>query len=441
MARTLLPLSAPAGSLKAVINRYLLACNGCGENFFARLGLEPTGGTQFYFPCPECQLPITGTINGQELHELRVIFDAEELPFKDDQPQLKVVTVNPFVPSSYEADSHSPVGAFPTMTLMRLLGYESFMEFGSDRGQAAAAIEELWPTVRMLFRYYQQDNRLMFLKTATEKLGFDWEPSTAHERTSVAYQALGTVTTAMIGPTGNHSVKIMDRFAKKYGAATKHKAHLLAMRERGSLAATLERDVFTELGRFVDTYEAWEMGRLSRFVDAETKPELDALVLYRNEFSVVSRLYQQGFELACKCLWPLVAAQNSVKRGDPNDFGDVHPPVDVMPVKSRPKNLGQFDKLPSARKIAYVVQVPGWESFSDVLDNKLRNTIGHATAHHDLQTGRIVSDVDPVGVTYLDFLGMTFDLFEALAVLTQVLRAARVASSPDFLRVSRVEAG
>lgn len=399
----------------------------------ARLGVEPTNGTKFYFPCPECELPITGTISGQELAELKVTFSAATHQFKEEEEtDLKVVTVNPFVPSSYQADSHSPNGAFPSMTLLHLLGHEQFMEFRSERGYAESAVEEYWPSVRMLFRYYQLDNREMFLKIAKEKFGLDWEPTAAHQRTSIAYQTLLILTASVVGPTGGHSTEILDRFAKKYGAATRFDKHLLAMRERGALTDSLERDVFTELERFIDTHESWEMGRLSRFMDAEAKHELGELVLYRNEFSTIRDLYQQGFELACKCLWPLVGAQNSVKRHDPHDFGDVHPPVDTVPVNRRPKNLGKFDKLPSAYKIAYIAQVPGWEAYAAILDSKRRNTIGHATAHHDLRTGRIVSDIDPVGVTYLDFLGMTFDLFEALAVSMQVLRTARVAASPDF---------
>lgn len=373
-------------------------------------------------------------MSGLELHEHRVDFDADVLPFNEVEPSgAKVVTVNPFVPSAYGADSFSPMGSMPSMTLLGLLKEDGFMALKMERGQAQHAVEEIWPKTRMLFQYFLQDNRPMFLKFAGDVFDLERDPETAHERTTVAYQALAIVTIGMIGATGNRSGRIFDRFARKHTASTGSVGHLQAFRERGKLAASLERDVFTELGSFIDRFETWEMGRITRFVDSSAKAELDSLVLFRNEFSIVRDLFQQGFELACKCLWPLVAAQNTVKRGDPHDFGDVHPSVRVVPVKQRPKNLADFDKLSNARKIAYVEQVPGWEALAVMLDSKHRNTIGHATAHHDHQTGRIVSDKDPDGVTYIDFLGMTFDVFEALAILTQILRAARVASSPDFI--------
>ncbi|KSU67850.1 hypothetical protein [Arthrobacter sp. NIO-1057] len=417
-----------------MISRYHLVCPGCEEKIIARVGAEPTKSTRFYFPCPHCRLPITGSMSGIELHEHRVDFDADVLPFNEvESSGAKVVTVNPFVPSAYDADSFNPFGSMPTLTLVGLLKDDGFMSFKWERDHAQQVVEEKWPKVRRLFQYYLQDNRPMFTKFAGDLFDLDRKPATAHERTTIAYQALAYVSHGMIGDTGSRSEQIFGRFARKHTASMRRGDHMRVFRARGSLSATLERDVFTELGRFIDRFESWEMGRLTRFVESSAKAELDSLVLFRDEFSIVRDLFQQGFELACKCLWPLVAAQNTVKRRDPHDFGDVHPSVRVVPVKLRPKNLSDFDKLSNARKIAYVELVPGWEALVVMLDSKHRNTIGHATAHHDHQTGRIVSDKDPDGVSYIDFLGMTFDVFEALAILTQILRAARVASSPDFI--------
>ncbi|MBS1674519.1 MAG: hypothetical protein JSS74_11200 [Actinobacteria bacterium] len=343
------------------------------------------------------------------------------------------MTINPFVPSLYTADSFAPVGAMPTLTLARILGDDVFIEFEAERHQALEAGEEMWPQVRKLFEYYLQGNAKMFSRIAQERFGLEWEPTTSHERTSVAYHALGMAAARITGSTGTGSARVIDRFARKHSAAmNRDPRHLQAFRSRGQASSALERDLFTELNRFVEHHESWEMGLLGRFVGPEEKAAFDELVLFRDEFSTVRDLYQHGFELACKCLWPLVAAQNTVKRNDPDDFGDVHPDITVVPLGKRPTSLKKFDGLPSAYKIAYVAQVPGWESLGTLLDNRRRNTLGHATAHHDLQTGRVVSDKDPDGMTYLDFLGETLGVFEALSTLAQVFRASRVAASPDF---------
>lgn len=415
-----------------MISRYHLKCPGCDEVFIVRLGVEPTSGTRFYLPCPRCRLPIRGSMAGTELENHRIDIECDVMNGADpERPGALVVTINPFVPSLYLADSFAPTGAFPTMTLTQILGYEAFMEFESERHQALEAGQYLWPRVRMLFQYHLQGNAQMFTRIAKEQFDLDWEPTKAHQRTSVAYQAMGTVTTIITGNTGNRSATVIDRFARKHNAAMqRQQEHLRVFRERGKESAALERDLFTELSRFVERHEAWEMGLLVRFVGPAEQAAFEDLVLYRDEFSTLRDLYQQGFELACKCIWPLVAAQNTVKRGHPDDFGSDHPRS--VPVRKQARSLAQFDRLANAYKIAYATQVPGWEPVGELLNNKRRNTIGHATAHHDLQTGRIVSDTDPDGMSYLDFLGQTLGVFDALSTLAQVLRACRVAASPDF---------
>lgn len=416
-----------------MISRYHLLCPGCGQKFIARIGVEPTSGTRFYLLCPECNLPVRGSITGREFEDHRVTFECDVLNSSHPElPDSQTVTVNPFVPSLYEADSYSPVGAFPTMTLLHVLGEQGFLDFGRERHAGLETIENLWPNTRMLFQYFLQDNQTMFSRLASEHFNVSWDPKTSHQRTTVAYQALGFATNAIVGSTKSESSTVFRRFSSKHSAALKVKEHRVAVRARGELAAHLERSVFTEIDRFVAHHDSWEMGRLIRFLAPESNARLENLVLYRDEFSIVRDLYQQGFELACRCLWPLVAAQNTVKRGDPNDFGGDHPNPAKVPVGRRPGNLNQFEKMPNAFKIAYTAQVPGWGAFASLLDHRQRNTIGHATAHHDLQAGRIISDKDSDGLTYLEFLGLTFGVFEALAILAQVLRAARVAASPDF---------
>lgn len=413
-----------------MISRYHLRCNGCSEIFVARLGAQPTRLTKLYFPCPNCNTPIRARISGQELADHRVDFQCEVVKVADLPTSHRTITIDPFVPSRYDADSYGGVGAFPTLTLVSVLGEDAFLTFHADRGTANSAVEDLWPSVRIAFEYYLQQNWKMFDKVVESTFGLESVGQTAHERTSTAYQPVGAIAVRIVGHTGERGAKLFERFGRKHVASLKYDSYVDIARERGAAAQQIEHDLFRLIDHFVSDYEAWEMGKLVRYTDADAKTKLDRLVLFRDEFSLVRDLYQQGFELACKCLWILVAAQNGTKRKDAQAFGDDHPAS--VPEKARPETLKQFDKLSNAYKIAYAAQVPGWECLADFLNSGRRNTIGHATARHDLKSGRIVSDKDQAGITYVDFLGETFGVFEALTVLFQVLRAVRVVSSPDF---------
>ncbi|MYU35400.1 hypothetical protein GTW52_20220 [Streptomyces sp. SID8358] len=214
-----------------MISRYYLKCPGCAEVFDARLGVEPTRGTRFYLPCPHCGLSIRGSMSGTELENHRIAIECEVLSDSaPESPDRRVVTINPFVPSRYDADTFTPMGSFPTMTLLQALGDHALAEFQSERHSALEAGRDQWPTVRMLFQYYLQGNTAMFVRIAQQQLGLAWEPSTSHERTTVAYQAMGAVTTVITGTTGTTSANVFGRFSRKHFAAMKrHKDHLATL--------------------------------------------------------------------------------------------------------------------------------------------------------------------------------------------------------------------
>lgn len=99
------------GQLGPVISRYHLKCHGCGEALVTRLGLEPTRRTRFHLPCPHCALPIRGSMSGTEFKNHRVDIECEVLSGSaPESPGTRVVTINPFVPSRYDADSFTRTG-------------------------------------------------------------------------------------------------------------------------------------------------------------------------------------------------------------------------------------------------------------------------------------------------------------------------------------------
>lgn len=365
-------------------------------------------------------------MTGQELDDHRVILDGDLVSEAEAPTDAPVVTIDPFVPSRYGADSLDGLGTFPTMTLMHLLK-DRMLDFMEDSGHASEAIDSLWVPTEMLFEYYLDENWPMFGRVAKKRLEIQQIGTSRHDRSRLAYHALGFATVTIVGQTGERGKLVFDRFTRKHLAAIREESHRALLRARDAESASLERDVFGVMGHFVDNYPSWSMGRLVRYVDAST---LTDLTLFRDEFTLVRDLYQQGFELACKCLWILIATQNTVKRGDPNSFGEIHPAI--VPTNKRPKNLTQFGKLPNAYKLAYAGQVPGWDGLSSLLDNQRRNTIGHASVRHDLRSGRIVTDKDQSGISYLDFLNEVLGVYEALCSLMQIVRLVRVAASPDF---------
>lgn len=412
--------------------RYAVRCPGCDEAMSVRFGADSTKGTRFYFACPNCELPIRGSVRGDDIHTFQVQFQAEEIDYRALHEKAKVVTVNPFMPADSNADSLKAFGGSMTFTLHGLLG-DRVMEFMAQRSNALEAIGEIWPPARRLYEYYLSENWGGFDATISRSFS-DWNlPSgnTVHERATRAHQPSLAATWAVV-PPGDATTRFLERFMMKHQAATKqigYRSYLKNEAVEGRIQA-LQRSVFDVVDLFISRHEMWLMGGMFGYLESGGVQDLERMTLARDEFGETRDLYQQAFEVLAKTLRYPLAAQNAVKRQDLNDFGGDHPPL--VPVKQQPKSIAAFEKLSSAYKIAYLAQVPGWTAYAGILDSKTRNTIGHASARHDLRSGRVINEKDPTGITYMSFLGGIYNLFDALSVSLQVLRSVRITSSSDW---------
>lgn len=386
--------------------------------------------TRFYVPCLHCDYPIKARMYGEELKDLRVEFDADQVNIEGNALDAPFVTVDPSVPSRLKGGERGQLGTFPTMTLIQLAGDDGHELLQVlQRGKDEASLR--WPVIRRLYEYYLAEDWKHFDKAAADTYE-DWKPvHTEHERATIANQAVGLFMAGVNGGSREATAQFVHRLGKKHTAALHSKAYrdeLHALAKTGQIRS-LQRQVFDEIGRFVESLPSWQMGILDRYVTDEARPELANLTLFRDEFDILRDRYQQSYELVCKVIKIALAAQNTVIRKDPNDFGPVPAGVGI---KASPTTLAMFDKMSTAHRLGYLRQVPKWEGFADLMNNKKRNAIGHASSRHDLRTGLVISDIDSNGVTYLDVCADVAGMFEALAVSLTILRWARIATSRDF---------
>lgn len=407
-------------------------CPGCEQSIAIRMATDTTSGTRFYFACPHCRLPIRGLAAGNDISDYTVTFDAQRLPDAEIESAQKVVTVNPFVPADFSADTHDALGGFSMMTLSGLIG-ERVIEFTQERGTALQVIQELWPQTRRLYEYYLDENWDAFEAILTRDFG-DWGfPSgrTVHERASAAHSAVLAVTAHIVPPSEATSEFLLS-FNSRHLATVSELRYSSMLKSESSVSEiqTLQRAVFDVLDLFLLKHEMWIMGSLKRFCGQDGLAELERMTLARDEFGETRDLYQQGFEALCKVLRYPIALRNTIERGDPDDFGDDHP-KDV-PSEDRVNSLEQFTRLSNAYKLRYLQLEQEWAAFGTILNSRTRNMIGHGAVRHNLRTGRIESTQDPNGVNYVTFLGNLNDLFDALSIATQLLRTVRITSSTDW---------
>jgi hypothetical protein len=403
-----------------VISRCAIVCRGCHEPFVVRLTLAPSKLTRFYLPCPACQLPIRGRSQGEDLDSHKVDFDADWFD-GEGEPEL-VVTVDPHVPSNYESSEMGPFGSAPAMTLVQLAGdgHVEALFMHLSRGRFAA--EELWPRVRRIYEYYLESDWKRFDSAGATVFGEQWLSTRAvSDRSIAAHGAIGSVLAQIVDDEHPATGQFLQRYRRKHRAALRVREYrAFVAREIGEKrVALIQRHTFDVVDLFVSRLDSWQMGQLRRLIPEERQRLLAELRLFRDEFDVVRDLYQQGFETACKISRYPVAAQNVIKRRDPNLFGDLIPAGGSR--KKNPGNIEGFEKLSNFEKLRYVEAVPGLDGWVGLLDNRTRNAIGHATARHDLRTGLIRTDDQRDDVTYLDLVSDTYGVFDALCACLLLL--------------------
>ncbi len=303
-----------------MITRFQITCPGCESPILVRLGMAPTTGTNFYVPCPECDVPIRGRSTGTELQNHQVTFDAER--FTGPEPE-SWVTIDPNVPSRYRDAELGALGASPNITFMILMG-ERGPDLSSNLERGRQAVDELWPQTRRLYEYYLAEQWVHFDRAGTAIVGNEWaSPNTSHERTTWAHQILGVCLQSMQWDSDDAASRFMQRYLRKHSAAINNPGYVAFLRTEhaaGRLAG-LQRAIFDLLDLFIRRHDSWEPGMMRRAIPETSEPDLKDLILFRDEFDILRDLYQQGFELVCKCLALVISAQNSVERGDPHAFG------------------------------------------------------------------------------------------------------------------------
>lgn len=416
-----------------MIQRMGIRCAGCGVVFTLRLGINVSKRAAFYVLCPTCDLPIQGELDGNSIENVRLNIGGDHSDLEQEAP---VATADLNAPVLMTADSMKGVffGGMTNLTLSYLCD-DRCSDYIEMANRGIVFLEQKWPDVKRAIRYYLQSDGKHFSAAAKQTgmflqdVGFE----TVHERASQLYTLVGATSMTITSPSEG-GLAFLHRFGLKHTAALRrasYRAYACAAFSEGKLLE-VERRQLEEMIHFIDQAESWRMGMLPRYMRSDVDlDDLDWRVL-RDEFALLRDLYVQGFETVCRGLGPVVAVQNVIKRSDPNDFGDALPSGVRSRKSSPPGNVSKYEQMSNVNKLAYIKEIPGIAHLETLLDRPLRNAIGHSSARHDLHSGRIVTDKLPKGISYLDFMAKVADVFEALTLITQVTRAMRIASSPDF---------
>lgn len=412
-----------------MINRFWLTCAGCSTLFLARVELTPTRLTRMAFPCPECGYVIRGHYEGFELDDLRVAWD-DAVPASDHDdeepgPEVPIITVGTSVPLRPQARALGEFGSAPNLTFMYLL--EDRATWGNAIHERLHAQSALWRQYDQMLHYYLVGDWPRFDLAGRRLMPQSWQrPRNAQERHIAALWPAQLLLLPVL--PDDYDNRLMHDYASgaEQWDANRRLHDWAKSGEAAGTFSPVQRRLFEALQLYIRNWESWVPGFIVRATDPSRRRALAKLRVARDDFPILRDLYVQVYETCYAALPFAIAILNSQQRGDPDTFGPV--PQDLLKHNAKaqpPRSVTAFASSRNATKPPWFAEWPAWSSLLPTLLNKdLRNSLGHASARHDIATGRVVAD--KVDLSFLELTGAVFDLAYPLLMLLQVTKTMRL---------------
>ena len=411
------------------IVRYAVECPGCKSGIVLSLGVGHEKRQSFFYVCPKCCAATKGALiwNGGA-HTRLEIADGRKL--RSEQNCTEVVSINPEIPAFAGARSMAEQGGSAFITFFQWLGADGIQSYQAAFYQMRHLIDADWKRLSRLSTYYLNhdarhfDETLKALLPAGQRLPTaDWERDHIvhyfYEIFFAPVWALHPERYFMEMTTAWNALWSSDRpYYKEMVSFARDEANSTAF-------INTQRDLFEQIGRYVDLMAAMLPGLLCDLLPKEHQSQVDQLRLFRDEYELLRDLYIQAFETSHKVLRWVVGGANVDSHGDPSKFvpvGGMNPAL----VKHPPKNLDVFTRSASAAKREWLALLPEWHTRWDaLLDRHLRNDIGHASARHQLSTGLIQRDSGSP-LAYTRFVQKTQRIIHPLLACANVLKIMRI---------------
>lgn len=338
-----------------MISRMPVVCPGCSAKIRVRLGLGPTDGTKFYFPCPSCRLPIDGYISGRTLDTTKVNFRGAKEFEPDIEPDV-IVTVDPNIPLRFESTKLSEFGGAPSAIYVELLG-DSVLSVSHRLSALRESIFTGWDDIQNLYEYYLYEQWTNFDKLAREFFDGCPDELAPPARDSAAFRSL------MIALTGletseESSYRILMELKEKLESFSDIPEFIRYANQAvdSGVIARDQRRLWDCVKNFMKARESSFPGAIMDAAKGANVVDKSELRLCRDDFAQLRDIYVSSFEVCCKSLTHLVAMINTSLRGAPERMRtDISEKIALSGMKKLPATtLRKFDKLPSAIKFAYL---------------------------------------------------------------------------------------
>jgi len=360
-----------------MIDRRYLRCTTCGKEIMIRTAIGHGDYQEFAMPCPECDIEIR---YGMELDQKNVSFsyvkiiNAEWIHPKSEPATVRVFDPETVIPLQLISEE---IGRFVSPFIYTAHLPQDADKFHEDRVLRITLCREVWPIIRKC-KIHFDNQRWDLFGIAFKEIYDDYEPGYP-EKNIMCF------------------LKILDRFGEAFRPYSDSKSWLI--RQRINLAESIDSalcddlraylrsigwhdSLFTEMfslkDRWAETvYSIIQPLYMTFYWDSKTNSILD-YTLSQKRFDELKTYFIDAYETLCRisllaCAFECIIHHRRLK---------VHTGKKLI-------ELEKYRGMDNGTKSNIVTKMVVSDIFHNMSDNRLRNGIGHYSAHYDVKTDTI----------------------------------------------------
>ena len=412
-----------------MIVRYPMQCLTCGHKTLTRSATGHGDYQEFAFPCGGCGLEIrfgmklplnrrmTRVLSQKDRHppvwfeaQMERITKMENLKYVnlknakkcDDDSSITDVktfdceTLNPVA----EGKHFSPFMATAHMPKNR-------EQFDVHQAIRRAAANTYWPQIHKLLTHFERKRWDLFDKQLNE-LELGLTVTTEMDRTKALFIAIEKWEMAFAPDEHNANEMILKRIALARATSRPLLEDLSNYFKAKRKDETITQELVSVRGQWAKFYSFLSPIYYSFYWD-DRRYSLNDYTLCEKRFDELKPFYVDCFETFCRI---------SVIAGAME--GIIYKKALGIPITKRIVSMDEFDTMENGRKPDLLRQLKITDLFVPYIDNKLRNGIGHHSAHYDVQSDMIKYRSENKGgiqdfqISYMDFCTKIVHLYRQL---------------------------
>jgi len=390
-----------------MINRKTLKCVSCGTRVTTRTGIGHATVQKHKFPCPTCKIEIGFLLNvNQETPDLK--YEEPSNAKWDDAAGDSANEILFYPEVMIPKDLQPPISPF----VATFGNFKNIEEYQKEEAVRRLSKDKLWPALQRAYVHFENGNLdlmakecqaitsgMPVLKDQEDRGGWIFAVTRQFFDRFVAYPGRAAKIEASIQAATRKSEKELRALANEYVTS-------------GRMAA-LWKEIKSVRFQFLQLYESLlPFLMVYRYWKDHLRNTDDYLVSTKN-FEDLRSFYVDTVETSFRLLVIGLAVELIATTGAPR-----------VKTKAGEEDIWWFEQLNNGIKDGQLKKYPVFDRLTAALDLRLRNGVGHHSAHYDVTTDEIVytkadgPKLHEAHLPHTQFVRKVFEAYCAFELLT-----------------------